>query len=108
MLKLPAGPNLSNHGVFHRWVLDVLVVFSLVTQVILVGVLVLGRQAASVAPLSVGAVVTMFLLAYFYARWLLPVLRPRQVLLLLLLKEVGLAVLLGLVVGAMALIRWAL
>ena len=103
---MPWMPRLPDHvermpaaSAFNRRVLDVLVILNVVTQALLVLVLMAGAYGARAAPVAGGATVAMFLLAYFYARWLVPVLDRRHILAILLLKEVAVIFFLGLVVG---------
>ena len=76
--------------------------------VILVLLLMMGPAGADVAPLAGGAVVALFLLAFLYGRWLLPGLKGRQVLALVLFKELAVALLLGFIFGLIVLIRFLL
>ncbi len=100
--------DLPATSTFSRWVLDVLVVFNVITQAILVVVLLLGRMAASTTPIAGGAALAMFLLAYFYVRWLVPVLNRRQTLVVLMVKELAMLLLLGMAAGLVALVRWTI
>ena len=105
--KLPAGiSSLPATSAFNRRILDVLVGFAVIAQVILVVMLMLGRQGASAAPIAGAATVVMVMLAYFYARWLWPILDRRHILALLLMKELGIFLLFGFVVGLVILVRW--
>jgi hypothetical protein len=87
--------------------LDALVVFNVTAQAIAVVVLLAGQPALEAAPVAGGSVVALFLLLFFYARWMFPFLKTRHVLAIMLLKELGVAVLVGFAVGVVALIRWA-
>ena len=86
--------------------LDVLAAFNAVAQAVLVIVLFMGAAGAKVAPIAGGAVVALFLLMYFYGRWMLPFLKGRHVLLVVLVRELGVFILVGLAVGVTLLIRW--
>ncbi|MBN2493919.1 MAG: hypothetical protein JXR96_04945 [Deltaproteobacteria bacterium] len=88
------------------WLLNVLVLFNVVAQTSLVLMLALGSQGAGAAPVAGGAVVALFVLAVFYARWLFPTLGTGQIMLVLALKESGVLVLLGLAGGLVLLLRW--
>ena len=86
--------------------LAILVVINVVAQAVLVFVLLMGAQGVQVAPIASGAVVALFMLMYFYGRWMYAFLKGWQVLVLVLLKELGVFILLGLAVGVTMLIRW--
>lgn len=103
---MPLMPRLEKYAdrmpavsAFNRRVLDVLVVMNVVTQAVLVLLLVVDTYGTKAAPVAGGATVAMFLLAYFYARWLLPVLDRRHVLAVLLVKEMAVILFLGLAAG---------
>lgn len=103
---MPLMPGLEKYAdrlpavsAFNRRVLDVLVVLNVITQACLVVVLLVDTYGSKAAPVAGGATVAMFLLAYFYARWLVPVLDRRHVLAVLLVKEVAVILFLGLTVG---------
>ncbi len=103
-LGLPAGsfPTVT------RWTrvgLDLLVVFNVVAQTLAVIVLLMGREGAPVAPLAGGAVAALFLLMFFYARWMFTGLKTRHLLTVIVLKELGVMILLGFAVGVVLLIR---
>jgi hypothetical protein len=102
-LGLPAGsfPTVTR---WTRMGLDLLVVFNVVAQAVAVAVLLLGREGAPVAPLAGGAVVALFLLMFFYARWMFPGLKARYLLTVVLLKELGVMILVGFAVGVVLLI----
>ncbi len=105
--RLPPGAEqLPTASAFNRRVLDIMAVFNVVTQAVLVTLLLLGERGHGVLPLAGGAAVAMFLLAYFYGRWLLPVLRRRHVLALIVFKELAVMVVLGLVAALAALLHW--
>jgi hypothetical protein len=87
--------------------LDLLVVFNLAAQFVAVLVILMGREGAGVAPLAGGAVVALFLLVFFYARWMFPGLKARHLLAVVFLKELGVLILVGFAVGVVLLIRWA-
>ena len=107
LTQLPTGnPSLPATSAFNRRILDVLVGFGVIAQVMLVVMLMLGREGASAAPIAGAATVVLVMLAYFYARWLWPILARRHILALLLLKELGIFLLLGFVVGLVSLVRW--
>ncbi len=105
-LGIPAGSHPAVTR-FTRVGLDLLVGFNLVAQVVAVLVILLGPEGARVAPLAGGAVVALFLLVFFYARWMFPDLKARHILAVVLLKELGLTVLVGFAVGVVLVIRWA-
>jgi len=105
-MAVPLLPNLPAQierlpaaSAFNRRVLDALAALNVVTQAFLVVLIFMGAQGASVLPVAGGATVAMFLLAYFYARWLVPVLDRRHVLAVLLIKEVAVIAWLGLAAG---------
>lgn len=103
-LGIPAGSSPA----VTRWTgvaLDLLVVFNVIAQVVAIGVILMGRDGLSVAPLAGGSVVALFLLVFFYARWLLPGLKARHLLVMVLLKELGVVILVGFAVGVVLLIR---
>lgn len=108
-MKLPGlGIPAGSFPTVTRWTrvgLDLLVVFNVVAQVLTIGVLLLGREGASVAPLAGGAVVALFLLMFFYARWMFPGLKTRHLLTVVLLKELGVVILVAFAVGVVLLIR---
>ena len=108
-MKLPGlGIPAGSFPTVTRWTrvgLDLLVVFNVVTQAVAVLVLLMGREGASVAPLAGGAVVALFLLMFFYARWLFPSLKTRHLLTVVMLKELGVMILVGFAVGVVLLIR---
>jgi len=106
----PAGPpgglvRLAP-GRLARLGLDALVVMHVVALGILVILLVLRGGGLRVAPLAGAAVVVLFLLACFYARWLFPVLGWRMVLAVVMLKELGALAFGGLLLGVLALVYW--
>jgi hypothetical protein len=98
-----ASPGLTR---FARLGLDLLVVFNVVAQALTVVVLLMGRMGAEAAPVAGGATVALFLLMYFYARWMFPFLKARHILVVLLFKEAGVILLVGFAVAVVALIRW--
>jgi hypothetical protein len=108
----PSGPVRALPGRWIRRGLDALVVMHVVSLGILVlllafaGTEALGGDVARVAPLTGSAVVVLFMLACFYARWLFPGLRWRFILAIVLLKELGVLAFFGLVLGALMLVRW--
>ena len=107
-MKLPGlGIPAGSFPVVTRWTrvgLDLLVVFNVAAQAVAVMVLLMGREGAQVAPLAGGAVVALFLLLFFYARWMFPRLKTRHLLAVVLLKELGVIVLVGFAVGVVLLI----
>jgi hypothetical protein len=109
-MKLPGlGIPAGSFPVVTRWSrrgLDLLVVFNVVAQAVAVLVLFMGREGAPVAPLAGGAVVALFLLVFFYARWMFPGLKTRELLAVVLLKELGVFILVGFAVGVVLLIRF--
>jgi len=84
-----------------RWVLNLLVVLNVLAQAVAVLMLILGRQAGRAAPVAAGAAASLFLLMLFYARWMLPIFRMREVLGVLLLKEVAVLALFALLGGVL-------
>lgn len=103
---MPLMPGLEKYAdrlpavsAFNRRVLDVLVILNVITQGCLVLLLVVDTYGTQAAPVAGGATVAMFLLAYFYARWLLPVLDRRHVLAVLLVKEAAVLLFVGLAAG---------
>lgn len=82
-----------------------LVVFNVVAQGLLIWLLLLGSLGAGAAPVAGGSVVALFMLLFFYGRWLYPFLRVRQILGVLLLKELGVVLLLAFGIGTVALVR---
>jgi len=108
-MKLPGlGIPAGSFPAVTRWTrvgLDVLVVFNVIAQVLMIGVLLLGRQGVSVVPLAGGSAVALFLLVFFYARWLFPGLKTRYLLAVVLLKELGVVIMVGFAVGVVLLIR---
>jgi hypothetical protein len=108
-MKLPGiGIPAGSFPTVTRWTrvgLDLLVVFNVIAQVLTIGVLLMGREGAAVAPLAGGAVVALFLLMFFYARWMFPGLKTRHLLAVVLLKELGVVILVGFAVGVVLLIR---
>jgi len=111
-MKLPGlGIPAGSFPAVTRWTrvaLDLLIVFNVVAQVVAIAVILMGRQGAAVAPLAGGSVVALFLLAFFYARWLLPGLKARHLLVMVLLKELGVVILVGFAVAVVLLIRWVI
>jgi hypothetical protein len=91
---------------FARFGLNMLVVFNVIAQAIAVCVFIMGSQGTQVAPIAGGAVVALFMLMYFYGRWMFPILKRRHTLYVLLLKELAILVLFGLAVGLVVLVRW--
>jgi hypothetical protein len=108
-MKLPGlGIPAGSFPTVTRWTrvgLDVLVVFNVVAQVLTFVVLLMGREGASVAPLAGGSAVALFLLMFFYARWLFPGLKTRHLLVVVLLKELGVVILVGFAVGVVLVVR---
>lgn len=96
----PAVTRLTSVG------LDFLVVLNLVAQLIAVLVILMGREGIRLAPLAGGAVVALFILVFFYARWMFPGLKSRHLLAVVLLKELGVMILVGFAVGVVLLVRW--
>ncbi len=86
--------------------LDILAVINVVAQIVLVVLLLMGADGARVAPIAGGASVALFMLMYFYGRWMFPFIKGWHVLVVILLRELGVFVLLGLAVGLTMLIRW--
>ena len=108
-MKLPGlGIPAGSFPTVTRWTrvgLDLLVVFNVVAQVLIIGVLLMGKAGASVAPLAGGSVIALFLLMFFYARWMFPGLKTRHLLAVVMLKELGVVILVGFAVGVVLLIR---
>jgi len=108
-MKLPGlGIPAGSFPVVTRWTrvgLDLLVVFNVVAQVMAIGVILMGKGGLTVAPLAGGAVVALFLLVFFYARWMFPGLKTRHLLAVVLLKELGVVIMIGFAVGVVLLVR---
>jgi len=108
-MKLPGlGIPAGSFPAVPRWTrvgLDLLVVFNVIAQIVAIGVILMGKGGLTVAPLAGGSVVALFLLVFFYARWMFPGLKARHLLVVVLLKELGVVVLVGFAVGVVLLIR---
>ena len=100
--------NFTAQNTFSRWVLRVLVMLNVGAQGIFVIMLCLGEPALHTLPIAGGACVSLFLLMYFYSRWLFPQLRGRQIIALSMLMELSILVFLALALGLILLIRWVL
>ncbi len=108
MPKKTKPSSILSEGHFHagfetskvlRRLLDVLVIFFVLTQVIFVLVILAGDFGKEVLPLSGGAVISMFLVSWFYARWLYPMLEARHILAILAIKEIAILLVCGLIAG---------
>ncbi len=82
-----------------RLVLDLLVVFCVVTQAVAVLLILVGAYGSEAFPVAGGAVISMFLIAWFYTRWLFPMLDAKHVVAIIFMKELATIFILGVIIG---------
>ena len=91
---------------FIRWGLEILVLFNVVAQGLTAVLAFTGMEGVDVLPLAFGSTVALFLLMFFYLRWMFPQLGSKQVLFVIALKELSLFILFSILFMIVVLIYW--